>query len=144
VEEKWKSIDKMYDVLRGSNHPVVSFMLDKGNEEDAYRKGRCTASQVDTGKGFADCVGYDGDDCLIVEFKPNNSSAISKGLGQLQDYKEGLESNADRRQELNNKSSRFSTCKTFQTRVDCYTLCPAIDDDGNFRSTSAVWSTDCH
>jgi hypothetical protein len=83
VEDKWKAIDKMWDLLRGSNHPVVSFMLDKGKEEDDYRKGRCTASQVDTGKGYADCVGYDGNACLIVEFKPNNSRAISKGLNQL-------------------------------------------------------------
>lgn len=143
VEEKWKAIDRMWDLLRGSNHPVVSFMLDKGKEEDEYRKGRCTAAQVDTGNGFADCVGYDGNACLIVEFKPNNSRAISKGLQQLKDYKAGLENNQSKRQDLNNKSSSFATCSKFDTRVDCYRLCPQIDSDGNFRSTSAEWSTNC-
>jgi hypothetical protein len=143
VEEKWKSIDRMWDLLRGSNHPVVSFMLDKGNEEDSYRKGRCTASQVDTGNGYADCVGYDGNACLIIEFKPNNSRAISKGLRQLRDYKQGLENNQSKRQDLNNKSSSFATCSSFETRVDCYTICPQIDSDGNFRSTSTEWATSC-
>jgi hypothetical protein len=143
VEDKWKSIDKMWDLVRGSNHPVVSFMLDKGKEEDDYRKGRCSAAQVDTGKGYADCVGYDGNSCLIVEFKPNNSRAISKGLNQLRDYKDGLENNASKRQDLNAKNSGFATCKSFETRVDCYKLCPAIDDDGNFKSVSTEWSTNC-
>jgi hypothetical protein len=143
VEDKWSAIDRMWDVMRGSNHPVVSFMLDKGKEEDDYRKGRCTASQVDTGKGFADCVGYDGNMCLIVEFKPNNSRAIRKGLEQLRDYKDGLENNASKRQDLNNKNSAFATCQSFETRVDCYRLCPEIENDGNFRSRSAEWSTNC-
>src|SRR6185369_10453290 len=143
VEDKWRAIDRMWDLLRGSNHPVVSFMLDKGKDEDDYRKGRCTAAQVDTGRGFADCVGYDGNSCLIVEFKPNNSRAISKGQQQLSDYKDGLENNSSKRQDLNNKSSSFATCKSFDTRVDCYRLCPQIDSDGNFRSTSAEWSTTC-
>ena len=143
VEDKWKAIDRMWDVIRGSNHPVVSFMLDKGKEEDEYRKGRCTAYQVDTGNGFADCVGYDGNMCLIVEFKPNNSRAISKGLSQLRDYKDGLQNNASKRQDLNNKNSAFATCQTFDTRVDCYRLCPEIESDGNFKSTSTEWKTDC-
>lgn len=143
VEEKWKSIDKMYDSLRGSNHPVVSYMLDKGKEEDDYRKGRCSASQVDTGNGYADCVGYDGNSCLIVEFKPNNSKSISKGQQQLKDYKSGLENNSSKRQDLNNKHSSFAACQTFETRIDCYKLAPEIEDDGNFKTRSTEWSTDC-
>ncbi|MEA2204840.1 MAG: Restriction endonuclease fold toxin 9 [Blastocatellia bacterium] len=143
VEDKYPVVASMCRSLRGSNHPVVSYMLDKGKEEDDYRKGRCTASQVDTGNGFADCVGYDGNMCLIVEFKPNNSRAIRKGLEQLRDYKDGLQNNASKRQDLNNKNSAFATCQTFDTRVDCYRLCPEIESDGNFRSRSTEWSTNC-
>jgi hypothetical protein len=144
VEERWKSIDRMYDSMRGSNHPVVSFMLDKGKEEHDYREGRCTAREFETGNGRADCIGYDGNACLIVEFKPNNSRAISKGKEQLKDQSEALEKNADKRKELDDKSSSFSSCpKKFDTRVDCYMLCPEIDEEANFKSTSTSWSTDC-
>ena len=144
VEEKWRSIDKMYDKIRGSNHPVVAFMLDKGKEEHEYRQGRCTVKEFETGEGPADCIGHDGNACLIVEFKPDNSRAISKGKSdQLPRYLKGITNNASRRQELNGKSSGFQSCKQFDTRVDCYKLLPEIDDEGNFRGTSASWRTGC-
>lgn len=144
VEDKWKAVDKMWDLMRGSNHPVVSFMLDKGKAEHDYRRGRCSASEVDTGNGNADCIGYDGNACLIVEFKPNNTRAINKGWKQLDGYQKGLLNNPSKRQDLDKRSSSFPTCpKQFDIRVDCYTLCPEIDDDGNFKSTSTSWSTNC-
>ena len=144
VEDKWKAVDRMYDYVRGSNHPVVQFMLDKGKEEHDYRQGRCTVKEFETGDGRADCIGYDGNACLIVEFKPNNSRAISKGKKQLKEQMDALEKNADKRKDLDGKSSAFPACPNrFETRVDCYTLCPEIDDEGNFKSTSASWSTNC-
>lgn len=143
VMSNWQTIDRMTSYVRGSNHPVVSYMLTQGQQVDAYRKGRCTAAQVDTGNGFADCVGYDGNACLIVEFKPDNSRAISKGQQQLSAYKRGLESNPDKRQSLNSRSTYFSACQTFETRVDCYRLCPQVDEYGNFSNSAAEWRTGC-
>jgi len=144
VEERWKSIDKMYDSVRSSNHPVSTFMTDKGMEEHKYRQGRCTASEFETGNGPADCIGYDGNACLIVELKPDNSKAISKGKSQAEKYRDALISNPSKRKDLEGKSSSFTTCPPkFDTRVDCYKLCPEIDEDGNFRSVSASWRTGC-
>lgn len=144
VEERWKSIDKMYDSVRSSNHPVSTFMTDKGMEEHKYRQGRCTAAEFETGNGPADCIGYDGNACLIVELKPDNSKAIGKGKTQAERYRDALISNPDKRKELDGKSSSFASCpQKFDTRVDCYKLCPDIDEDGNFRSVSASWRTGC-
>jgi hypothetical protein len=143
VEDKWRAIDRMYDKVRGSNHPVVAFMLDKGKEEHDYRQGRCTVKEFQTGDGPADCIGYDGDSCLIVEFKPDNSRSISRGKDQLSRYLNAISSNSSRRQELGGKHSSFAGCTKFQTRVDCYRLTPEIDNEGNFRSTSASWRTGC-
>src|SRR5262249_13487371 len=54
VEERGKSIDKMYDSVRSSTHPVSPFMTDKGMEEHRSRRGRCPASEFETGNGPAD------------------------------------------------------------------------------------------
>jgi hypothetical protein len=143
VEDRWRSIDKMYDKIRGSNHPVVAFMLEKGKEEHDSRQGRCTVKEFETGEGPADCIGYDGNACLIVEFKPDNQRSINKGKGQLSRYLNGITNSSSRRLELNGKSSSFGSCSQFQTRVDCYKLSPEIDSEGNYRSTSASWRTGC-
>jgi len=143
VEDRWRSIDRMYDKVRGSNHPVVAFMLEKGKEEHDYRQGRCTVKEFETGEGPADCIGYDGNACLIVEFKPDNQRAINKGRDQLSRYRNGITNNSSRRQDLNGRSSSFQGCKQFEIRVDCYKLAPEIDSEGNFRSTSTSWRTGC-
>lgn len=143
VEERWISVEKMYEKVRGSNHPVVAFMLEKGKEEHDYRRGRCTVKEFETGAGPADCIGYDGKACLIVEFKPDNQRSINKGRDQLSRYVNGIASNSSRRQELNGKSSSFESCTQFETRVDCYKLAPEIDNEGNYRSTSASWRSGC-
>lgn len=49
VEERWKSIDKMYDSVRSSNHPVITFLTEKGTQAHKNRHGRCTASAFETG-----------------------------------------------------------------------------------------------
>lgn len=143
VLERWQSIEKMSKSVRGANHPVVAFMLEKGKEAHDYRQGRCTAKEFETGEGRADCIGYDGNSCLIIELKPDNQRAIRKGQDQVARYVKSISSNQSRRDELNSKSSSFASCKQFETRVDCYKLMPEVDNDGNYRDVSASWRTGC-
>ena len=44
---------------------------------------------------------------------------------------------------LIDKNSDFAKCESFEGRVDCYKLCPSIDDEGNVREQNADWRKDC-
>jgi len=137
VEEKAVTMDRMYDKVRGSNHPVVAFMIETGKEAHTQRQGRCTVAEFDTGDGRADCI----NPCEIVEFKPDNSRARNHGNGQLSKYYNAILSNPSKREELNNRHSDFKKCEKFEKRMECYTLRPEIDDEGNYRSTSVSWNS---
>jgi len=39
-------------------------------------------------------------------------------------------------------NSSFGKCKRFERRVDCYRLCPDVNDEGEAREPSANWRTD--
>ncbi len=41
------------------------------------------------------------------------------------------------------KDGDFAKCTRFDDRIDCYKLCPDIDDDGEFRAASPRWREDC-
>jgi hypothetical protein len=142
VEEIWNSVERMTVSLRGSNNPVVSYMLEQG--KDAHKEyqsssSRCTVVEWTIGNLRADCI-Y-ASSCEVIELKPNNSRAISKGRDQARSYADAL-NQPDELKRLQQENSSFSQCKQFTPRLKCYTLCPEITDDGEFRSASAYWS-DC-
>jgi hypothetical protein len=124
--------------VRGSNHPVIAYMLQTGKDLHSSRQQGCTAAEFDTGNGPADCVRTS---CDIIEFKPDNSRAKRKGEDQLRRYRNGLLQNADKRNNLNSKDSGFAKCNDFRLTIEAYTLLPEINDDGTFRERSASWST---
>jgi hypothetical protein len=39
--------------------------------------------------------------------------------------------------------SDFAKCERFEPQVDCYKLCPEIDDNDEFREVRADWDADC-
>lgn len=144
LEKRWETIGRMTRSLRGKNHPVVRFLIDKGNEAHKDRQGSssyCTVSEFSMDSGRADCIYASG--CMVIELKPDNSRAISKGRSQAQRYADELNKDPDTRKELIEKNSDFAKCEKFRSRVDCYKLCPDIDDDNEMRSTSVSWKTDC-
>jgi hypothetical protein len=144
VEETWNSVERMTVSLRGSNNPVVSYMLDQGKEAHKNYQGsssNCTEAEWTIGNLRIDCLYASGSSCDVIELKPDNSRAISKGRGQLQDYVEGL-SKPEELKRLQERNSKFSECKEFAPKLKCYTLCPEITDEGEFRSTSVNWR-DC-
>ena len=138
VNEKWASIRRMSETVRGANHPVIAYMLQTGRDLHKSRQQGCSVSEFETGNGPADCIRTS---CDIIEFKPDNSRSRSKGEDQLKRYRKGLLENADKRKELNSKNSDFAKCDVFRMTIEAYTLLPEINDDGSFREVSASWST---
>lgn len=149
IASRWDSVERMTRSLRGANHPVVAFMLDQGQQAHKDRQEReCHASEVALPSGRADCLMATGETCLVVELKPNNSNAISKGRDQVRDYASDLNAelknpNSSIIKKLVDTKSDFAKCKKFEQRVDCYRLCPDIGDDNEFREIRVDWSKGC-
>jgi polyhydroxyalkanoate synthesis regulator phasin len=149
VERRWDSIERMTQSLRGANHPVVAYMLQQGQEAHRDRENDCDAKEVTLDSGRVDCLMAKGETCLVIELKPDNSRAISKGNDQARRYVEELDKEAqnpassDIMKRLIDTKSDFAKCKRFEARVDCYKLCPDIDDENNFHEASPNWRTDC-
>jgi hypothetical protein len=150
VRSRWESIERMSrNNMRGGNLPVVSWMCQKGiNEHQNYQGSNCHVSEFNTGSRRADCLRADGETCYVIELKPHNSRAISSGRRQADDSVNDLTrelakgDQSDLMKRLISQRSDFAKCKRFERKLRCYTLCPRIDDEGNFRETSASWS-DC-
>jgi hypothetical protein len=145
VTDWWTSIERMTRSLRGANHPVVAFMLKEGQAAHKSRQSSssyCDVSAFRVGSaGEADCLKAAG--CLVIEFKPDNSKSISRGRTQADRYADELDKRGEAFNALVKKDSDFAKCTEFKPRVDCYKLCPDIDDDGEFRSTSPRWREGC-
>jgi hypothetical protein len=155
VADRWKTIENMAkNAMRGGNHPLVSYMALKGIEEhQRYQQNssNCHAYEIETGSRRADCLRADGDTCYVVELKPKNSRAISKGNRQAQDSADDLNKEVAKMakgegsrvmQDLISRRSDFGKCKLWKPKLKCYTLCPDVNDEGEFREESARWD-DC-
>lgn len=138
VNDTWASIQRMSAGIRGANHPVVAYMLQKGKELHETRQRGCPVYEFETGNGPADCIRTS---CDIIEFKPDNSRAKYKGEDQLKRYRKGILENPSKRTDLESKSSDFAKCQDFRLAIEAYTLLPEINDDGTFREPSVSWST---
>jgi hypothetical protein len=144
VTEWWASIEKMTRGLRGANHPVVAFMLKEGQTAHKSRQSSssyCDVSAFRMDSGEADCLKASG--CLVIEFKPDNSKSIGRGRTQAPRYANELNKKGDAFDALVKKDGDFAKCTEFKPRVDCYKLCPDIDDDGELRAASPRWREGC-
>lgn len=146
INNTWESIDRMTKPVRGANHPVVSYMLRAG--QDAHNQyetnsSNCHAYEWTIGSGRADCLyAPSGDECQVIELKPDNSRGISRGRDQARGYADALNNSPEELQKLKNEKSAFQSCKKFVPIVMVYKLCPEIDDNGEFRSVSVNWRKD--
>lgn len=151
VQSRWSSIERMAkNSMRGGNHPIVAFMSAKGMEEHKrYQESssNCHAYEFTTGSRRADCLYAAGETCLVIELKPDNSRAISRGQRQAQDSVDFLNNELQKKdsdviKDLVSKRSDFAKCKRFERRIKCYKLCPEVDEEGEYRESSATWR-DC-
>jgi len=56
VKSRSESIDRMTRSLRGSNHPLVSWILDQGNRAHADRHSTSDAKEFSLNSGRFDCT----------------------------------------------------------------------------------------
>jgi hypothetical protein len=150
VSKRWDSITNMAErAMRGANHPLVAFLIKEGSDAHKDQQRSCDASEFTLGSGKRpDCIMASGDTCTIVEFKPDNSRAVSAGRSQVSDYARELndelkKTDSDTIKKLLSIKSGFGQCKQFVSRVDCYKLCPTIDENGEFREAHPDWKKDC-
>ena len=148
VKTRWESVDKMTRSLRGSNHPVVSYMVDQGNRAHVDRQSSCDAKEVTLDSGRLDCAMASGETCYVIEFKPDNSRAVDKGEDQAKRYASELNDELKKAEssiikKLRDTDSDFAKCKRFVPQVDCYKLCPDVNEDGEFRDVNVSWKKDC-
>lgn len=148
VSTRWDSIERMSRSLRGANHPVVAFMLTQGRQAHSDRQRDCDATEVVLDSGRADCLMATGETCSVIGFKPQNSRAISGGTDQYRRYVRDLNEQlkkpgSDVIKKLIDKKGDFAKCKNFEGRVDCYKLCPDINEDNEFREIRVDWKKDC-
>jgi hypothetical protein len=153
VSHRWNSIERMAEnAMRGGNHPLVSYLSQKGIEEhQRYQQNssNCDTYEFETGSRRADCLKSDGDTCYVIELKPNNSTARSRGETQARESRDDLRRETDKGPDksdmlkrLFDKSSKFKGCKRWEYKLKCYSLCPDIDEEGRYREGTVSWS-DC-
>ncbi len=144
IDQVWSRIQNISaDEIRGGNNPVVNYLrkMGQGSHKDYQEhSGKCTVDEFQTGEGPADCLW--AEKCYVIELKPNNSRAISKGKGQADKYAKALNDNKDDSfTNLLKKTSDFNSCKGhFVPKVAAYMACPEIDDEGRVRESSFGWS----
>lgn len=150
LSKRWDSITNMAErAMKGANHPLVSFLVKEGQDAHTERHKGCHASEFVLGSGKkVDCIMASGESCLIIEFKPANSRAISSGASQVRAYAAELIDELKKKdssviKDLIKIKQDFEKCKEFTYRVDCYKLCPSIDEDGDFREAHPDWRKDC-
>lgn len=122
----------------------------RAHEDRRDSSSYCTASEVTLSSGRADCLVATGNDTYrVVELKPDNARAISKGRGQAARYAIDLNAefakgaSSDVMKKLTGINSNFPKCKKFEQRVDCYKSCPSVNDDGGTSEPSTNWRSDC-
>jgi len=150
VGKRWDSITMMAErAMKGANHPLVSFLIKEGQDAHKDKQHDCDASEftLDSGKRV-DCIMASGETCLVIEFKPENSRAISSGVNQARGYAAELNDELKKTEssvikKLIGIKSDFGKCKQFVYRVDCYKLCPSVDESGEFREAHPDWKKDC-
>jgi SMC interacting uncharacterized protein involved in chromosome segregation len=144
MDTKWESIKKMTAGIRGGNHPVVAWMLDAGQaaHSDRQHSSQFQATEFTAGAaGRIDCLIADGKKLIVVELKPCNSKALNKGIEQLGRYITELQNHwKTYKPQLVSKNSKFAAVTEISGRIDCYTLCPAITDDGGYEKAYVKWS----
>jgi hypothetical protein len=130
--------DQTRDLVNGTP-AVVDYILRKSESARNDHRSGCNYRGLSLNGGTVDCLNASSDTCTVVEFAFDNSNSISAARDRASRAKSVVESELKR----SSPSSTVSKCKHVETRVDCYKLCPDIDDDGKFREASPSWRERC-
>jgi hypothetical protein len=148
LASKWDRVRDYTRELLNGEPPVVQWMVSHGESAIRDRGSRCDAHDVSLSGGRAACLVASGSTCRVVEFAPDNSSAISSARDRAHRFQSQLDDEArkpgsDVMTTLARSRSGFASCKHFEAQVECYSQCPDVGDDNHVRETSASWRTGC-
>jgi hypothetical protein len=148
IKSRWDKVSELTSGLRNGSPPVVEWMVSHGDAAIRDHASHCDAHDVSLSFGHATCLIASGETCKVVEFAPDNSSAISSAKDLARRYQSQLEdeikkSSSDVMKHLASERSDFSKCKHFEAQVECYRQCPEISDDNRFSDASPSWRTGC-
>jgi len=145
IKSSWERLSGSTRLLRERSRDIVDGFVHDGESAMRDHAGRCDAKDVSLSSGHATCLmASGGDTCKIVEFAPNDSSAISRARDRGQRIRSSLERfDGDTVKRLIGIKSDFAKCKRFEVRVDCYKACGEVSDRGEIRHGSASWREGC-
>jgi hypothetical protein len=141
VSELKSRRDKLDDLSRALENkpPVIDYIIRHGDSARSDHTSRCNERSLSLDGGRVSCLINGSDTCTVVEIAFDNSTSISKARDRASRAKESVEHELKRQQ----PNSAVAKCKRVETRVDCYKLCPDVDDNGKFRESSASWRERC-
>ena len=118
------TLDRVKDgTMAGSNNPTLRARMEYGKE--MHRKlqndRNCDEREVSLSSGRPDCIKFDQDDCVVIEFKPStytSSQAEQQAEGYIRDVRDRFK-----------KDDRAKRCKQdadgpiFKAKAEFYTAC---------------------
>jgi len=130
--------DQTRDLVNGTP-PVIDYIMRKSESARNDHRSGCSQRGLSLNGGIVDCLMASSDTCTVVEVAFDNSNSIDRARDRANRAKAVVESELKR----SSPSSTVSKCKRVETRVDCYKVCPDVDDDGKFREASPSWRERC-
>jgi len=116
--------ERMTRSLRGKNHPVVRYMIEQGNAAHADRQSSSSYCTVSEHRWTPARRRIYASNCTVIELKPDNSRAISKGRDQARRYADELNNKEASRKKLAEKNSSFGKCEKYDYRVTATSCAP--------------------
>ncbi len=135
---KDKAHDQSRDLLNGAS--VIDYIVRKSESARNDHRSRCSSHDLSLDGGTVPCMDLETHTPTGPAVAFHNSDSISHARDRARRDKDILEAELKRQ----SPSSSVSKCKKVETRVDCFKVCPDVDDDGKeYRESSASWRERC-
>ena len=126
IIKKMASLQNLLDnELNGANDPEFRAKMETGKNEHKRIQAdssKCTVSEVTFGNRRVDCIRVSGSVCYVVEIKPNNSDAQTRGRTQIQDGMREI------RSELSGKKKKAELTGKLEILRSCFDEASATVD----------------
>ncbi len=139
LKSRQSKIDDQSRSLVNGSPPVIDYIVRKSESARSDRRGRCSDKDVSIGGDRVSCLVRDGETCTALEIAFDNSTSIGKARDRASHAKDAIE----REIKKSSPSSAVAKCKRVEARVDCFKVCPDVDDDGKYRESSPSWRERC-
>lgn len=93
VQSDKRTLDRVKEgVMNGSNNPTIRARMDYGKEmhKEMQDRFRCDEKEVVLSSGRPDCIKFEADHCVVIEFKPSTystSDAQRQAAGYIDDVR---------------------------------------------------------